>query len=313
MEIATLDVTQIEPRLKHPTIFQHFDALKGGEDFIIFNDHDPKPLYYQLLGERGQTFTWEYLEQGPEHWRVKIGKLKADEPQETVGELAARDLRKAAKLRALGIDFCCGGKKTVKEAIGEIGLTEEAFNKAMEEEINNPAAQNLNFSDWDIGFLADYISNVHHQYIRKNGPLIIELAQKVAGRHGAQHPELPPLARGLEQLITDLNSHIAKEDRILFPAIKALATYLTDKSDANRPQAGLTRVIQVMEEEHQQSGDELRTLRKLTGDYVLPPDACNSYTYLFDKIKEFEQDLFMHIHLENNILFPNTLKAEASL
>jgi len=313
METATLDVTRIEPRLKHPTIFQHFDALKGGEDFIIFNDHDPKPLYYQLLGERGQTFTWEYLEQGPVHWRVKIGKLKADEPQETIGELAARDLRKAAKLRELGIDFCCGGKKTVKEAIGEIGLTEEAFNKAMEEEVSNQTAQNLNFNDWDMGFLADYISNVHHQYIRKNGPLIIELAQKVAGRHGAQHPELPPLARGLEHLIADLNSHITKEDRILFPAIKELATYLKDKSEEHRPQAGLTRVIQVMEEEHQQSGDELRTLRKLTGDYVLPPDACNSYTYLFDKIKEFEQDLFMHIHLENNILFPNTLKAEASL
>ncbi len=90
-----LDVTLLEPRQKHPTIFVRFDELAAGEHLTIHNDHDPKPLYYQLIGERGNIFTWEYLEQGPEWWIVKISKKIAGENEETLGQIAAKDLRKA--------------------------------------------------------------------------------------------------------------------------------------------------------------------------------------------------------------------------
>jgi len=106
IKAATLDVTRIEPRLKHPTIFEHFDALVPGERFIIHNDHDPRPLYYQLLGERGNIFTWEYLESGPGHWRDEIAKPATEKVAETVGESAAKDGRKAEVFRKMGIDFC---------------------------------------------------------------------------------------------------------------------------------------------------------------------------------------------------------------
>src|SRR5690606_40004006 len=95
-DLALLDVTKIEPRLKHPTIFDHFDALAEGEAFEILNDHDPKPLYYQLLGERGNYFTWEYLESGPEWWRVRIAKPAAVS-EDTVGSIAAKDIRKIGR------------------------------------------------------------------------------------------------------------------------------------------------------------------------------------------------------------------------
>jgi len=108
-----LDVTKIEPRLKHPTIFQCFDALSAGETFTILNDHDPKPLYYQLLGERGNIFTWNYLEQGPDWWRVVLTKPAPAAKIETVGQIVAKDIRKAEVFKKLGIDFCCGGKKSV--------------------------------------------------------------------------------------------------------------------------------------------------------------------------------------------------------
>ncbi|HEU5364618.1 MAG TPA: DUF542 domain-containing protein, partial [Hanamia sp.] len=111
-----LNVTAIEPKLKHPTIFAKFDELKAGESLTIHNDHDPKPLYYQLLGERGNIFTWEYLEQGPKLWRIKISKRPEGMAEETLGEIAAKDLRKAEVFKKYGLDFCCGGKKTVKEA-----------------------------------------------------------------------------------------------------------------------------------------------------------------------------------------------------
>lgn len=108
-----IDVTLIEPKLKHPTIFQVFDSLAGGETLIIHNDHDPKPVYYQLLGERGDVFNWKYLEQGPEWWDVLITK-KGEDDKETIGQIAVKDLRKAEVFKKYGIDFCCGGKKTVR-------------------------------------------------------------------------------------------------------------------------------------------------------------------------------------------------------
>lgn len=76
-EVQTLDVTVIEPRYKHSTIYEHFDALKDGEAFIIHNDHDPKPLYYALMNDRGNIFTWDYLQRGPEIWEIKITRKQS--------------------------------------------------------------------------------------------------------------------------------------------------------------------------------------------------------------------------------------------
>lgn len=302
IKAAVLDVTQIEPRLKHPTIFEHFDSLEQGESFIIHNDHDPRPLYYQLLGERGNIFTWDYLESGPEIWQVQIAKPAA--PEETVGEIAAKDMRKADAFRKLGIDFCCGGKKTLKEAAAEAGVTEAQ----LEEEFKRSAAAGggqatHDFDGWELGFLADYIFNVHHKYVRENGPIIEQLAEKVASRHGAAHPELFEVAKTVKTMVGDMYSHQQKEERVLFPAIKTLET--------NQGTAfGIGGPVHMMEAEHDEAGQALKTLRKLTKGYQLPADACNSYTYLFDKIQEFENDLLQHIHLENNILFPKALKLE---
>src|SRR5690606_38031839 len=100
--------------------------------FIIDNDHDPKPLYYELLGERGNIFIWEYLEQGPEWWRVRISKRASSGDQETIGEIAAKDLRKAQILKDKGIDFSCGGNKTLKEAAADVDIREEDLKPALE-------------------------------------------------------------------------------------------------------------------------------------------------------------------------------------
>ena len=119
VEDIIINVPLIEPRLKHPTIFEKFDAMPEGQSLVILNDHDPKPVYYQLLGERGNVFNWEYLEQGPELWRVRITKKITGAGEETLGEIATKDLRKAEIFKKYGLDFCCGGKKTVKQACAE--------------------------------------------------------------------------------------------------------------------------------------------------------------------------------------------------
>lgn len=310
--IQTIDVTIIEPRLKHSTIFQHFDNLKPGEAFIIFNNHDPKPLYYQLIGERGDIFTWNYLQQGPQHWQVKIAKKGSSSIDETVGEIASKDIRKADAFKKLGIDFCCGGKKTLKQALRDANITQQQLESALAESAQLPATQrSLNFASWHPGFLADYIVNVHHSYVRENGPVIAGLASKVANRHGDRHPELFALSQQVQLLLADLYQHLVKEENVLFPAIKQLASAKSNLQIGDN--VGIASVVALMEQEHESAGDDLRSLRKITNQYQLPDGACNSYTYLFEKLREFENDLFNHIHLENNILFPKALQLQQQL
>ncbi|RRN76706.1 DUF2249 domain-containing protein, partial [Pseudoxanthomonas sp. SGD-10] len=160
--IEILDVTVIEPKLKHPVIFEKFDALEQGEAFIINNDHDPKPLYYQLLAERGQTFSWEYLESGPQIWKVKIAK--ANKEGETIGDIVAKDFRKAQVFKKLGIDFCCGGKKTLAEVSQKQGIDINLLKQELESV--NSAGENpsFDFNKWELDFLSDYIVNIHHAY-----------------------------------------------------------------------------------------------------------------------------------------------------
>ena len=173
METLTiLDVTIIEPRLKHPTIFEKFDALQAGDGFIIHNDHDPKPLYYQLLGERGNIFTWEYLEEGPEFWKVKIAKLQAGKKESTIGELVTGDFRKAEIFKKYGLDFCCGGKKTLTQACKSKGLDVVQIEKELKEVDTLVANPSQDYNSWDIGFLTDYILNTHHKYVKQSIPVI---------------------------------------------------------------------------------------------------------------------------------------------
>lgn len=296
IKTAILDVTKIEPRLKHPTIFEHFDALEQGESFTILNDHDPRPLYYQLLGERGNYFRWEYIESGPEWWQVVIAKPATAEKEETIGEVAAADMRKAERLKKLGIDFCCGGKMSLKDAAASIGLSKEELQAQLSDaEKQESTQQALHFDKWDLAFLADYIQNEHHSYVREYGPIIEQLADKVALRHGNEHPELPQLAHNLHGFMSELYAHLQKEEEQLFPVTRTA-------SGTNAKEVIST--LEELQKEHEEAGGELVEFRKITQDYQLPANACNSYTYLYERIQAFEQNLFQHIHLENNILFP---------
>lgn len=306
-----LNVTAIEPKLKHPTIFVRFDALKPGESLTIYNDHDPKPLYYQLLGERGNIFVWEYLEQGPKLWRVKMTKRVIGEEDETLGQIAAKDLRKAEVFKKYGLDFCCGGKKTVKEACAEKGLDVAK----VEQELQNSdkssfTARPLPYNDWNLDFLADYIVNTHHSYVKKTIPDVRNYAEKVAKVHGAHHPELFEINKLAQEVCDEMSEHMIKEENVLFPYVKHLVNtkgkgYVKFDSldDIKEP-------IDIAVTEHELAGNNMDKIRKLSNNYELPEDACASYSYLFKTLDEFENDLHIHVHLENNILFPKALDME---
>jgi regulator of cell morphogenesis and NO signaling len=310
--VDSLFVPDLQPALKHPTIFRKFDTLEDGESFVIINDHDPKPLYYQLLAERGNIFSWTYLEQGPEIWRVHIKKNGATN-EETVGQIAAKDIRKAEVFKKFGIDFCCGGKKSLKQVCEEKGL-ELASVEAELENVKQSFRPSENYDRWNPDFLADYIYNKHHQYYYDEAPIIAELLAKVASHHGERYPELVEVHHLFANLVKELNSHFAKEEKLLFPFIKALVrTKQTGSVNELQNQFSLSGPVQMMESDHDAAGEILAELNKVTNNYTTPAGACNSFQFLYKKLKDLDEDLHQHIHLENNILFPKALDLEKEI
>ncbi len=309
-----LDVTLLEPKQKHPTIFVRFDELAEGESLTIHNDHDPKPLYYQLLGERGNIFNWEYEEQGPEWWIVRITKRVTGESDETLGQIAAKDLRKAQVFKKYGLDFCCGGKKTVKEACAEKGLDVTKVEQELQRADTMPSSRPVPYADWSPDFLADYIVNTHHSYVIKTLPDITAYANKVMRVHGSRHPELLRINELVFEVDAELRAHMVKEEKILFPYIKALAGAKDNTQPVQASHFGSVQSpINMMEMEHELVGKNLDEIRQLTNNYTLPEDACASYSLLYRLLDEFEEDLHLHVHLENNILFPKALETEKQL
>jgi regulator of cell morphogenesis and NO signaling len=309
-----LNVTLLEPKHKHPTIFARYDQLKEGESLTIHNDHDPKPLYYQLLGERGNVFTWEYLEEGPDWWKVKIRKNIAGENDETLGQLVIKDVRKAQIFRKYGLDFSCDGKKTVKEACAEKGLDVTKVEGELQQTDKVPASHPMPYNEWNLDFLVDYIVNTHHRYIRKQLPDITTYANKVMEVHGEKHPELIEINQLIKEVDSKFIDHLKREEKVLFPYIKELARA---GKNTQPPQAthfnSIQDVVENHEKEHQGVGENLNIIRKLTSNYTLPEDSCASYNLLYRMLDEFEEDIQLHIHLENNILFPKAIELEQQL
>jgi regulator of cell morphogenesis and NO signaling len=309
MEI--LDVTQLEPRIKHSTIFSRFDSLLKGEELVIENDHDPKPLYYQLLAERGPVFGWDYLEAGPQVWRVSISKILSNQAEPSIGEIVAQDWRKAEILKKYGIDFCCGGKRTVREACTKQAIDFAQVNRELQQAENDLKDHGHQFNLWELDFLIDYIINNHHAYVSKSIPFLYELGNKVSAVHSNQHPELIQINQHLQALLQELSLHMRKEEVILFPYIKSLVHVRRNNTSIEAaPFGSIGNPIHQMEEEHTAAGDAFVEIKRLSNHYSLPTDACNSYRILYAKLAEFEQDLQQHIHLENNILFPKALLME---
>lgn len=233
----------------------------------------------------------------------------------TVAELVTEDYRKAQVFKKFGIDFCCGGKKSVAAACEAKGVDVQVLAQELTAvEQREAPANGRKFQQWEIDFLADYIVNEHHKYVKENIPLLLEFTQKVARVHGERHPETLQVAGLFLEVSRELDQHLAKEEHILFPYMKRLQAAAKSGQPFTRPPfQSAENPIRMMEEEHDHAGNLMKQIRKLTGDFTPPPDACNTYRVTYFKLQEFEDDLHRHIHLENNILFPKTLELERQL
>lgn len=219
--------------------------------------------------------------------------------EKTIAEIVAEDISTASVFKKYQLDFCCGGGISIAKACEKHHINPTDLLKDLSSNQNKSDVPNLNFNDWDLPFLIDYIVNVHHKYVTENLDIIDEFAQKVAKVHGDHSPEVIKIAELYQKLAADLAPHMIKEERILFPAIKS---YLKDKNAAF-PFGPIENPVNMMEHEHEVVGEYAKEIIALSNHFQTPEWACNTYKALYFKLNEFLNDLFQHIHLENNILF----------
>lgn len=226
------------------------------------------------------------------------------ESKRTIGEIVAEDYRTAKIFEDHGIDFCCGGKATLSTACLEKGIDLAAITEKIEAVKSKPVERSQNFTSWELSFLIGYIINVHHAYIKENTGQITAYAHKIAEVHGAHHPEVIEIAAIFDRMATDLTVHLQEEEEAFFPVVKRVDM---DKKTGATPAASDLETIKnslvKLTEEHEQVGDAIHKIRYLAGGYAIPGDVCNTFMVTYQKLKEFEDDLHKHVHLENNILF----------
>lgn len=222
--------------------------------------------------------------------------------QRTLGDLVTDDFRFAAIFAKSGLDFCCGGNKLLKDACIEKNINENLLVQQLLKASEDPSLPGQNFKDWPLDFLCDYIVNTHHKFVRDNLADLDHYTQKIASVHGSNHTELHQVAGLFGQLSAELYQHMGKEEEILFPAVKQML-----REDNTKSRALIRSEIERMSGEHEFAGGAMDKINNLTYAYTLPPDACNTYKITFKLLERFENDLHVHVHLENNILFPKAL------
>jgi regulator of cell morphogenesis and NO signaling len=227
----------------------------------------------------------------------------------TVGEIAAETPNATREFEKLGIDYCCGGSRTLGEVCAEAKISVEEVLARLEK--SSAVTTSEESKDWQSQPLADLIAHItstHHVFVREECSRIDALTGKVVAVHGKNHPELLQLQAVFSALGEELRVHLMKEEQVLFPYIVRLEESFVAGEPAPPAMFGpVVNPVRMMMQEHDGAGDALRTLRSITNEYSVPADACISYRTLYQALQGFEADLHQHIHLENNILFPRAV------
>jgi regulator of cell morphogenesis and NO signaling len=231
----------------------------------------------------------------------------------TVREIAIQQPTSIRVFEKFGIDYCCGGRKPLAETCEAGNLPIENVLAELEAAATTSAPETVDWSKASLADLSKHVVSLHHEYVKKELPRLALLAQKVVARHGDTKAELPAIQKTLEQLSDELLQHLAKEEAVLFPYIVRLEIAVADGSSKPKSCFGtVSNPIAMMTQEHDAAGALMAGIRSLSHDFLLPEEACPTFHAFYDGLKEFEQDLHQHIHLENNILFPRAIDMEAS-
>lgn len=229
-------------------------------------------------------------------------------PDTTLAEVISAHPSLARELERRGLDYCCGGSRTIQQACASNGLDAgRVVTELTSAAIDEPEAP---WSSMDLVQLIDHVETTHHRYLWEELPRLSALADKIVTVHGGRHPELAEIRSCYEAIRADLEPHLIKEERVLFPMLRELAT--ADAAPSFHCGTVLNP-ISVMLREHESVGELLRRLRTLTDDFTPPADGCGSYVALFRGFDELETDTHLHIHKENFLLFPEAERVEGRL
>ncbi|MCC6320838.1 MAG: iron-sulfur cluster repair di-iron protein [Phycisphaerales bacterium] len=233
--------------------------------------------------------------------------------QATIGQMVTERPSRARVFERVGIDYCCGGGKTLEAACAAKGL--QTGSVLAELEASDAARGSEAVTDWEAqgaGALADHVERTHHEYLKRELPRLTALTAKVAAVHGPSDATLVELRDVYATFAAEMMEHMMKEEKILFPWIRALAS--GQAPAAHSPIcSGIKNPVRMMMAEHEDSGAALEKMRELTRGFKPPPQACNTYRAMLDGLAELESDTHTHVHKENSILFPMAVKLEEAL
>jgi len=231
--------------------------------------------------------------------------------EQTVRDLASRNPAAARIFEKFGIDYCCGGERSLAQACSAAKVSIREVADALEAP-PSPQREDRDWQNGSLAELAEYIVERHHRFARQEIQRLIPLFARVVGAHGQNHAELEQIQSSFQALAEELTLHLMKEERMLFPYIEQLESAVSCGGRLALPMFGTVQnPVRMMAMEHDSAGELLRRMRDLANGYALPPDACVSFKELYQALQEFEADLHQHIHLENNILFPRAVNLEA--
>jgi len=233
--------------------------------------------------------------------------------EKTVRELALEVPNATRVFEKLGIDYCCGGTKSLAEACNAAHIPIDQVVASLDGAATPAKPEVHNWQAGSLAELIDHIVTTHHKYTREELARLQALLTKVCSVHGKNHEELLPIQQTFEALAQELTMHLMKEEMVLFPYIVRAEEAILQKDPVlPAPFGKVENPVRAMMQEHDSAGGALRRMRELSHNYTLPEDACFSYRTLYQALEAFEADLHQHIHLENNILFPGAIKLESN-
>ena len=229
--------------------------------------------------------------------------------ESTVGELVRESPNRARVFESLKIDYCCGGKISLSEACRRRTIDpDQVLDQLRQCDADEKDERAVDADAMSLTELADHIEQTHHAYLREELPRLDFMTEKVSRVHGDKEPRLLQVRDAFVALRAELEPHMLKEERILFPIVRQL------EASASRPEfhcGSVANPIRQMEHEHDQAGNALAILREATDGFVAPDWACNTYRAMLGGLEQLESDLHQHIHKENNVLFPKAIELES--
>jgi len=230
------------------------------------------------------------------------------DPSQSVGDLVRARPGRARVFEDLNIDYCCGGKVSLARACEKRSIPlDDVVSQIEASDSAGDGAKVVDADAMTMTELADYIEATHHAYLREELPRLDFMTEKVARVHGEKEPRLATVRQAFVALRNELEPHMMKEERVLFPIIRQLEA---SSGPLEFDCGSVANPIRQMEQEHDQAGDALAVIREATDGFVPPEWACNTYRAMLDSLAALEADMHQHVHKENNVLFPKSLQAE---